>query len=64
MQALIDAGRTGAAGNQRQSAARAVCRRRVGIIMDIKCPDSGMAAHNLPDNYRPAEGTEPTGLPG
>lgn len=23
---------------------------RVGIIMDIKCPDSGMAAHNLPDN--------------
>ena len=22
----------------------------VGIIMDIKCPDSGMAAHNLQDN--------------
>jgi len=23
---------------------------QVGIIMDIKCPDSGMAARNLPDN--------------
>ena len=23
---------------------------QVGIIMDIKCPDSGMAAHNLPEN--------------
>jgi 7-carboxy-7-deazaguanine synthase len=22
----------------------------VAIIMDIKCPDSGMAAHNLPEN--------------
>ena len=23
---------------------------QVGIIMDVKCPDSGMAAHNLPEN--------------
>ena len=50
MQALIDAGRTVLLETNGSLPLGGV-PESVGIIMDIKCPDSGMAAHNLPDNY-------------
>ncbi|MCL2789899.1 MAG: radical SAM protein [Desulfobulbus sp.] len=33
----------------------------VGIIMDVKCPDSGMAEHNLPDNLDILRGRQQRG---
>jgi 7-carboxy-7-deazaguanine synthase len=50
MQALIDAGRSVLLETNGSLPLDGV-PVGVGIIMDIKCPDSGMAAHNLPDNY-------------
>jgi len=49
MQALIDAGRPVLLETNGSLPFSGV-PEGVGIIMDIKCPDSGMAAHNLPDN--------------
>jgi 7-carboxy-7-deazaguanine synthase len=49
MQVLVDAGRQvllETNGSLRLS----YVPDQIGIIMDIKCPDSGMAAHNLQDN--------------
>ena len=50
MQALIDAGRPVLLETNGSLPLGGV-PEGVGIIMDIKCPDSGMAAHNLPDNF-------------
>jgi len=49
MQALIDAGRT-VLLETNGSLPLGDVPDQVGIIMDVKCPGSGMAAHNLPDN--------------
>ncbi|WP_319588839.1 radical SAM protein [uncultured Desulfobulbus sp.] len=49
IQALIDAGRP-VLLETNGSLPLCGVPEGVGIIMDIKCPDSGMAAHNLPDN--------------
>jgi 7-carboxy-7-deazaguanine synthase len=49
MQALIDAGRPVLLETNGSLPLNGV-PEGVGIIMDIKCPNSGMAAHNLPDN--------------
>jgi 7-carboxy-7-deazaguanine synthase len=49
LQALIDAGRE-VLLETNGSLPLCGVPERVGIIMDVKCPDSGMAARNLPDN--------------
>ena len=49
LQALIDAGRE-VLLETNGSLPLCDVPEKVGIIMDIKCPDSGMTAHNLPNN--------------
>lgn len=49
IQALLDAGRTVLLETNGSLPLDEV-PDQAGIIMDIKCPDSGMAAHNLPEN--------------
>lgn len=50
MQQLLDQGRTVLLETNGSLPLCAV-PDQVHIIMDVKCPDSGMAAHNLPENF-------------